>query len=324
MHAPHPGSNWPRLGLGLGLRHVHVEHILKHRPAVDWFEVISENFMFSAGRPRQVLRQLAERYPLVMHGVSMSIGSSDPLDFRYLQALKALADEIQPQWISDHLCWTGIQGKHTHDLLPLPLTDETLQHVAQRIRIVQAVLERPLVLENPSSYLSYTQSSWTEPAFLAELVAQTGCRLLFDVNNCYVSCYNAGLDPQDYLQALPYEAIVQLHLAGHQHCGSHIIDTHDRPVATAVWQLFQQVWRRSPAAAILLEWDGNIPDFDTCLAELHKARGFMQQHVSHWPATDKGGADDAEAVSTPVDFMVAPLMAEARQTAMMEQERQDA
>ena len=296
------------LGLGLGLRHVHVDFILAHWPQVDWFEIISENFMFSAGRPRQVLRQIGERYPLVMHGVSLSIGSTDPLDFDYLRALKSLATEIQPQWVSDHLCWTGVLGQNTHDLLPLPLTDEALQHVATRINRVQDFLERPLVLENPSTYLSYTHSTWHEAEFLAELVRQTGCRLLLDVNNCYVSCFNAGLDPLHYLRTLPHAAIVQLHLAGHQHCGTHIIDTHDRPVAPQVWQLFQHAWALSGGAATLLEWDGNIPAFDTCLAELHKARDYM--HAQTLVFDPLPAAEQQEAVPTPIDFLVVPMMAE--------------
>jgi len=246
-----------------------------------------------------------------MHGVSMSIGSADPIDFEYLRALKALANDIQPQWISDHLCWTGVLGCNTHDLLPLPLTDEALSHVTKRIHIVQDFLERPLVLENPSSYLSYTQSTWSEAEFLAELVKRTGCRLLLDVNNCYVSCFNADLDPQAYLQALPHEAIVQLHLAGHQHCGTHIIDTHDRPVSPPVWQLFQQAWALSSGAATLLEWDGNIPAFDICLAELHKAREHMQTPEI---MLDTVSADmEQEAVSTPLDFLMTPMMTETVQ-----------
>ena len=301
-------ASWPRLGLGLGLRHVHVDHILSNWPEVGWFEIISENFMFSQGRPRHVLRQIGERYPLVMHGVSMSIGSVDPIDFDYLRALKALAADVQPQWISDHLCWTGVMGNNTHDLLPLPLTDEALDHVARRIDIVQDFLGRPLVLENPSSYIGYVHSSWTEAEFLAELVRTTGCRLLLDVNNCYVTCFNAGLDPAHYLQALPHEAIVQLHLAGHQHCGTHIVDTHDRPVAPQVWQLFQQAWTLSKGAATLLEWDGDIPSFETCMAELHKARDYMHAQ----PAVQAPVRVDAgrEAVSTPLDFLMAPIMAE--------------
>lgn len=309
LNPPRPlQADWLKLGLGLGLRHVHIDYIFRHWPKVDWFEIISENFMFSAGRPRHVLRQVAERYPLVMHGVSLSIGSADPLDFTYLQSLKALAAEIQPQWISDHLCWTGVLGNNTHDLLPMPLTDEALQHVARRINTVQDFLERPLVLENPSTYLSYAQSTWQEAPFLAELVQRTGCRLLLDVNNCYVSCFNAGLDPVQYLQALPHNAIAQIHLAGHQHCGTHIIDTHDRAVAPPVWQLFQQAWALSAGAATLLEWDANIPPFEDCLAELHKARDYMQAAAFTFDPAPTAVED--EAVSTPLDFLVAPMMVE--------------
>lgn len=299
---------WPRLGLGLGLRHVHVDQVLRERPAVDWFEVISENFMFSQGRPRQVLRQVAAHYPVVLHGVSLSIGSTDPLDRDYLRALKALADDVQPQWVSDHLCWTGMAGLNTHDLLPLPLTDEALTHVAARVHTVQELLGRPLVLENPSTYLAFAHSNWPEPQFLAELVRRTGCKLLLDVNNCYVSCFNHGLDPLQYLQDLPHEAIVQLHLAGHQHCGTHIIDTHDRPVAAAVWQLFSHAWQLSGGAATLLEWDGNIPALEVCMAELHKARDHMQAELLEQLTIEAPGG--TVAVPTPVDHMVALMMAE--------------
>lgn len=302
-------SAWPRLGLGLGLRNVHVDQVLRERPAVDWFEVISENFMFSHGRPRQVLRQVAQSYPVVMHGVSLSIGSTDKLDMDYLRALKALAADVQPQWISDHLCWTGVAGVNTHDLLPLPLTDEALGHVAARVHAVQEFLGRPLVLENPSTYLAYKHSTWPEAKFLAELVRRTGCRLLLDVNNCYVSSFNGGQDPEQYLRDLPHEAIVQLHLAGHQHCGTHIVDTHDRAVAPEVWRLFSQAWQLSGGAATLLEWDGNIPAFDVCLAELHKARSYM---ASALPLSgDAGEQVQEEAVPTPVDFLLAPMLSEA-------------
>lgn len=297
----------PNLGLGLGLRHVHFDHILSQWPEVDWFEIISENFMYSAGRPRQILRQVAERYPVVMHGVSLSIGSTAPLNFDYLAALKALATEIQPKWISDHLCWTGVLGANTHDLLPLPLTEEAFRTVSERVRIVQDYLERPLILENPSTYLSFTRSTLSEPEFLSGLTTETGCGLLLDVNNCYVTCFNSGLDPVAYIEALPHERIVQMHLAGHQHCGTHIIDTHDRAVVPGVWELFRLAWKRTGGCATLLEWDGNIPSFEECLAELHKAKNFMGDRTE-LPPVYGAPHSDAEAVPTPIDFLVPQVM----------------
>lgn len=302
----------PRLGLGLGLRHVHFDHIQQYWPKMDWFEAVSENFMFSAGRPRHVIRQVAERYPVVLHGVSLSIGSSSPLDFDYLRALKTLASEINTPWISDHLCWTGVLGLHTHDLLPLPLTEEAFWNTAERIRIVQDFLERPLILENPSTYLSFTHSTIAEPEFLSRLVAETGCGLLLDVNNVYVSCFNAGLDPVAYIEALPHDKIVQMHLAGHQHCGTHIVDTHDRPVLLQVWELFRLAWQRTGGVSTLLEWDGNIPSFEVCLSELNKARNFMDSAMPAALNALEGPSFEKVAVqATPIDFMVSPIMANA-------------
>jgi uncharacterized protein (UPF0276 family) len=300
----------PRLGLGLGLRHVHFDHILAAWPAVDWFEIISENFIYSHGRPRHVLRQIAERYPVVLHGVSLSIGSSDPLDWDYLRALKSLAAEVQPPWISDHLCWTGILGTNSHDLLPIPLTEETLRHVAERVRQVQDFLERPLLLENPSTYVSFTQSSIAEPEFLRRLAELTGCGLLLDVNNCYVTCFNNGDDPVAYLESVPGELVGQMHLAGHQHCGTHIIDTHDRPVVRSVWELYRLAWARTGGAATLLEWDGNIPPFERCVEELLKAREYMQGNFDRTQITGLA-ATEPETVSNPVDFLVPRVMEEA-------------
>ncbi len=297
----------PRLGLGLGLRSVHFGHILSEWPKVDWFEAISENFMDSAGRPRQVIRQVAERYPVVLHGVSLSIGSTAPLDFTYLQRLKNLAAEVKPAWVSDHLCWTGVMGLNTHDLLPLPLNEESLAHVAGRVRQVQDFLERPLILENPSTYVSFTQSSVSEPEFLRRLAEDTGCGLLLDVNNVYVTCYNAGVDPVAYLEAFPCERVVQMHLAGHQNCGTHIIDTHDQPVLPNVWELFRLAWQRTGGVATLLEWDGNIPAFEVCLAEVHKAKQFMAGTFN--PLRVRAPAKiEAESISNPVDFLVSDVM----------------
>jgi uncharacterized protein (UPF0276 family) len=303
-------ADLPRLGLGLGLRNLHFEEILSRRPAVDWFEAISENFMDSGGRPRAVIRAIAERYPLALHGVSLSIGSTDPLDREYLARLKRLADEVRPAWISDHLCWTGVCGLNSHDLLPMPLTEESLAHVAARVRQVQDYLERPLILENPSSYVRFVQSTMEEPEFLRRLAGDTGCGLLLDVNNVFVSCFNAGADPVAYLAAFPCDRVVQMHLAGHQHHGSHIIDTHDRPVRPEVWELFRLAWARTGGASTLLEWDGDIPDFTECHAELRKAERYMDGRFDPAQAVppERVGAG---GVSNPVGFLVPRVMESA-------------
>ncbi|HEV7660840.1 MAG TPA: DUF692 domain-containing protein [Allosphingosinicella sp.] len=300
-------ADLPKLGLGLGLRNVHFEEILAKRPAVDWFEAITENFMDSGGRPRAIIRAVAELYPVVLHGVSLSIGSSDPLDRSYLARLKRLADEVRPAWISDHLCWTGVNGLNSHDLLPMPLTEESLRHVAGRVREVQDLLERPLILENPSSYVRFAQSTMEEPEFLRRLAEATGCGLLLDVNNVYVSCFNAGTDPAAYIHAFPCESVVQMHLAGHQHRGTHIIDTHDRPVRPEVWDLFALAWARTGGAATLLEWDDDIPSFADCHAELMKAELHMGARAE---AARAGAGEEAgtEGVSNPVGFLVPRAM----------------
>jgi uncharacterized protein (UPF0276 family) len=249
----------PNLGLGVGLRTAHYAHILEHWPAVDWLEIISENFLDSGGRPRHVLDQVAERYPLVMHGVSLSIGSTDPLNFEYLRKLKALADRVRPAWISDHVCWTGVAGLNTHDLLPIPFNDETLRHVGDRVRIVQEVLERPLILENPSSYVTFATSTMLEWEFLTRLAEQTGCGLLLDVNNVYVSSRNHDFDAAEYIRSVPHDRVVQFHLAGHTNRGTHLIDTHDSHVIDPVWELYRLAHELTGGAATLLEWDARIP-----------------------------------------------------------------
>jgi len=300
------GLGLPDLGLGLGLRSNHFNHILRERPEVDWFEIISENFMDSGGKPRHVLDQVAEHYPIVMHGVSMSIGSTDPLDFSYLKSLKKLADEINPVWISDHLCWTGVLNLNSHDLLPVPLNGESLQHVCERIRIVQDYLERPLILENPSSYLTFKHSTIAEWDFMRMMTEESNCGLLLDVNNVYVSSFNNDFDPYEYLEGIPWERVVQMHLAGHQHCGDYIVDTHDREVADYVWPLFQKAWKRSGGSSLLLEWDGNIPSFEIVHSELLKARAYMQGE-STVVAEAIPKYEPQEAVSNPIGFMVADL-----------------
>ncbi|MAT15859.1 MAG: hypothetical protein CMJ46_11395 [Planctomyces sp.] len=272
MTAPRLGH--PDLGLGLGLRSKHYQYILDHHPDVDWFEIISENYMNSAGRPRQILDEIAARYPIVMHGVSLSIGSSDPLNFDYLSKLKRLAAEVNARWVSDHICWTGIAGRNTHDLLPVPYNEETLSHIVERVQTVQDYLERPLVLENPSSYITFAASTMSEEEFIGRLVCQTGCGLLLDVNNVYVSCYNHDEDPLAYIRRLPHESIVQFHLAGHTNLGTHLIDTHDGQVVDPVWDLYRDVCQLTGNVSTLLEWDAEIPEFPELYAELQKAQQF--------------------------------------------------
>lgn len=274
-----PLTEHSSLGLGVGLRTVHFAHILREWPQVDWFEIISENFIDSQGRPRYVLEQIAERYPIVMHGVSLSIGSVDPLDFDYLAKIKSLARQVDARWISDHLCWTGVAGRNTHDLLPIPLNEESLAHVAGRVRTVQDYLERPLVLENPSTYVSFAASTMPEWVFLRRLSDETGCRLLLDVNNVYVSAVNHEFDPLEYLDATPYERVVQFHLAGHTDCGTHCIDTHDGAVVDPVWRLYSHAHQLAHGASTLLEWDARIPAFDVVHAEVLKARNWIARNA---------------------------------------------
>ena len=277
------------LGLGVGLRTVHFSHILKHQPQVDWFEIISENFMDSQGRPRYVLDQIAERYPVVMHGVSMSIGSTDPMNFDYLRKLKNLADAVKARWVSDHLCWTGVAALNTHDLLPIPLNEETLAHVVSRVRTVQDLLERPLVLENPSSYVTFADSTLTEWEFLARLATEADCGLLLDVNNVYVSSVNHDFDPAEYIRSVPHERVVQFHIAGHANCQTHIIDTHDNHVIDPVWELYRLAHQLTGGVSTLLEWDANIPEFPVVHAEVLKARRYMAADLA---PTLAGSASD--------------------------------
>jgi len=277
----------PHLGMGVGLRTVHFDYILENHPPVDWFEVISENFMDSRGRPRYILEKIAERYPVVMHGVSLSIGSTDPLNFEYLGKLKALANDIHPLWISDHVCWTGVVGRNSHDLLPIPLTETSLKHVVERIRVVQDFLERPFVLENPSTYVGFTGSTLSEWEFIGRMAEQSDCGLLLDVNNVYVSSQNHDFDPEEFIRSVPHERVVQFHLAGHTNCQTHLIDTHDNHVIDPVWNLYRLAHQLTGGVSTLLEWDAKIPPFPVLHAEVLKAR----QHV---------GADLAdEKMSTP-------------------------
>jgi uncharacterized protein (UPF0276 family) len=269
--------NFPDLGLGVGLRTVHFGHILSTWPGVDWFEVLSENFMDTGGRPLYVLDRVAERYPIALHGVSMSIGSTDRIDREYLRKLKALARRVRAHWVSDHLCWTGVAGRNVHDLLPMPYTEEALRHTAARVREVSEVLERPLVLENPSSYVEFTDSSMTEWEFLSRLCDESDCGLLLDVNNVYVSSFNHGFDPRAYIDAVPADRVVQYHLAGHTHKGTHIVDTHSDHAIQEVWDLYARSCRRTGNVATLYEWDEDIPAFEVVHAEALKARAPREQ-----------------------------------------------
>jgi uncharacterized protein len=268
--------NFPDLGLGIGLRTVHFEHILNNFPSVDWFEIISENYLDTGGRIMYILDRVAERYPVVLHGVSMSIGSTDPLDIEYLQKLKALAERVRAPWVSDHLCWTGVSGIDVHDLLPMPFTEESLRHTAARIRKVSEILERPLVLENQSTYAEFASSTMTEWEFFTNLMEEADCGILFDINNVYVSAYNHGFDPKVYIDSIPSEYVVQYHLAGHTNKGTHIIDTHNDHVIDEVWELYHRACERIGNRATLLEWDDDIPEFDVVHSEVLKAKAYRE------------------------------------------------
>jgi uncharacterized protein (UPF0276 family) len=270
----------PNLGIGLGLRTVHYAHILEHGPPVDWFEILSENYMQTRGRPLYFLDRVAERYPVVMHGVSLSIGSTEPLNREYLTELRALSDRTRAKWVTDHLCFTGAAGKNTHDLLPVPYTEEALAHVARRIREVQDFLEAPLALENPSTYVEFAGSTMKEWEFLSALVRETNCGLLLDVNNVYVSAYNHGFSPDEYLAGLPFDHVVQVHVAGHTNHRTHIVDTHIGPVIDPVWRLFAEAYRRTEGVSVLLEWDAEIPSFEVTHAEALRAKEFIEAEAA--------------------------------------------
>ena len=263
----------PFTGFGLGLRKEHHADFLRETQPVDFVEVISENFMACGGRPLRTLDAVRERYQVIMHGVSMSLGSASGLDRTYLAELKALADRVQPLWVSDHLCWTGIAGHNSHDLLPLPYTDEALATCAANIQFAQNVLERPLLVENPSSYVTFAESTMSEWAFLAELTRQTGCYLLLDVNNVFVSSINHGFDPIEFITAIPPDRVRQIHLAGHSEGpDGMLIDTHDAPVRPEVWSLYQAAIARFGPCATMIERDDAIPPLADLLAELDQAR----------------------------------------------------
>ena len=268
------------LGFGLGLRVDHYEAILADHPPVDWFEALTENYLVPGGKPLDNLMRIRDRYPMVMHGVSLSIGSTQPLDRNYLAQVKALAARLEPHWVSDHLCWTGIAGRNMHDLLPLPYTEEALANVVERVRTVQDFLGRRILLENVSSYVTYRDSQLTEWEFLREIAQRADCLILLDVNNIYVSSVNHEFDPLDYLNAIPADRVQQIHLAGHENHGDYLIDTHDHPVPDPVWELYGAALRRFGSVSTMIERDANIPPLEELCAELDAARQLAERTLA--------------------------------------------
>lgn len=264
------------LGIGIGLRPDHYATILTEWPQIDWFEIISENFMGDGGRPLAILDAICERYPVVQHGVSLAIGSADPLDFDYLKKLKELTKRTKTPWVSDHLSWGKLEGAHYHDLLPLPYTKEVIDYVAERARIVQDYLELPFALENLSSYVAYKDDEMPEWEFYSAIVEKADIRMMLDVNNVYVSSRNHGFDPIEYLNKIPIERILQYHLAGHTDKGDYCLDTHDNYVCDAVWELYGKIYTRKPAST-LLEWDDHFIPFHDTWSEALKAKNYQRE-----------------------------------------------
>jgi uncharacterized protein (UPF0276 family) len=262
----------PFLGHGVGLRPTHYPRLADGTAHVDWFEAISENFMVPGGRPLAMLERARAQAPVVLHGVSLSIGSTDPLDRAYLAALRALIARVEPAWVSDHLCWTSAGGHHAHDLLPLPYTDEALAHVVRRVAAVQERLGRQILVENVSSYLTYAHSTMPEWEFLGAVAEGADCGILLDVNNVFVSATNHGFAAPAYLAGLPAHRVAQIHLAGHTDLGTHLLDTHDGPVIDAVWALYREAVRRFGRVSTLVEWDDQVPALEVVCAEAERAR----------------------------------------------------
>ena len=268
--------SFPNLGIGIGLRPVHYDEIFSQEPQIDWFEIISENFMVDGGKPLKNLRRILERYPVVQHGVALAIGSPAPLDFDYLAKLKALTKITKTPWISDHLCWGRRPGAHYHDLLPLPYTREVIDYVADRARIVQDYLELPFALENLSSYVTFNSDEMSEWDFYSAIVEKADIYMMLDVNNIYVSSRNHHFNPDAYIDALPYNRIIQLHIAGHSDKGRYLLDTHDHAVCDAVWELYAKVYKKTGGVSTLLEWDGHFLSFEETWHEALKAKQFQQ------------------------------------------------
>lgn len=265
------------IGCGVGLRAEHYEFVTRERPSTDWFEAITENFIDSGGRPLNILQQVRRQSPVALHGVSLSIGSADPLDTIYLQRLKTLADRIDPFIVSDHLCWTGVDGQNLHDLLPLPFTEEAVSHIAARVQKVQEFLGRRILLENVSSYVTYPHSTMPEWQFLAEVARRSGCGILLDINNIYVNSLNHRFDPSDYLNGISVGAVGQFHLAGHTQRDGFLFDTHNRPVIDEVWKLYRSALKRFGPVSTLIEWDADIPPFEYLAEEAAQARLIMNE-----------------------------------------------
>ena len=272
-----------QVGTGVGLRSPHYSYILENKPNVSWFEAISENYMGletgNGGRPIHILEKIRQLYPIVLHGVSLSIGSSDDLDYNYLKRLNNLIERIEPLWVSDHLCWTGVNGENLHDLMPLPYTEDVLKHLTEKILKAQDFLKRPLVFENVSAYLSFSHSEMSEWDFLKEISERTNCGLLIDVNNIYVSSVNQNFDPVTFINSIPKESVKQIHLAGHSKSGDCLIDTHDGPVTDKVWDLYAMAIKRYGKVPTLIEWDDKIPEFQVLEAEAHRAALLLQQSL---------------------------------------------
>ena len=277
-------NNFTNYGIGIGLRVPHYQHILSRKPTVDWFEIISENFMVDGGRPLKVLDQILEQYRVVQHGVALYLGSTDSLDREHLRRLKRLVKRTNTPWVSDHLCWGSVDGRYTHDLLPLPYTFAAAGHVAQRIREVRDYLEVPILVENVSSYAEFHASAMSEWEFLGEVVEKADAGILLDVNNIYVSSKNHGFNPYDYLNNIPHGRVGQIHIAGHSKFEKYILDTHDHPVLDPVWKMYAHATKLIGPTATLLEWDDRIPSFDEVHHEALKAGKFCEE-LLHEPAT---------------------------------------
>lgn len=266
-------------GAGLGLRASHYQEIFETKPDVPWFELLSDNYMAAGGLPIQRAEKVRQDYPITLHGVGMSLGSADPLNTDYLKRLKVLADRLEPHYVSDHIAWVSVDGKYTHDLLPLPYNQDMLQHLRVRIQQVQEYLGRTILIENPSSYLSFDSSDMSEADFINQLSLSSGCELLLDVNNIYVSAMNHGFDPYQYLESIPQDKVKEIHLAGYEQMDGYLFDTHGHSVKPPVWDLYRAALKRFGSVPTLIEWDTDVPEFSTLLAEAKKADAFMLEQV---------------------------------------------